>query len=80
VWRGSRYWTHGHENYLQNPLYRLELVDLFALRSGYLSLISRCCRRELLLDEKKDEALVNRGTEPEEKHFRAFNITMSGCC
>jgi len=64
--------------YLQNPLYRLELVDLFAPRSGYLALISRCCRRELLLDGNKDEGWVNRGTEPEEKHFRAFNITMSG--
>jgi hypothetical protein len=64
--------------YLKNPLYRLELADLFAPRSSHSETISRYCRNELLRDGSKDEAWVNRGTEPDQKHFGAFNVTRSG--
>jgi hypothetical protein len=64
--------------YLQHPLYRLELTDLFAPRSSHLEFVSRYCRTELLRDGDKDEVWVNRGTEPDDKHFRAFNVTVSG--
>lgn len=66
------------KTYLKSPLYRLDLADLFAPRSDHAALISRYCRSELLRDGDKDEAWVNRGTEPDERHFRAFNITLSG--
>jgi hypothetical protein len=66
------------KTYLKNPLYRFELADLFAPRSSYSELISRYCRTELLRGGDKDEAWVNRGTEPDGKHFHAFNVTRSG--
>ena len=40
--------------------------------------MSRLARIELLKDSQRDEVWVNRGTEPDEKSFRAFNIARFG--
>lgn len=85
-YRVHRYWcgaAHGGastvtKTYLRNTLYRIDLVNVFAPHSKYLALISEYCRAELLRAGRKDEAWVRRGTEPEEKYFRAFNVSKSG--
>jgi hypothetical protein len=66
------------KTYFQSPLYQVWLADLFAPKSNFLELRSAYCRNELLRDGQKDEAWVRRGTEPDGKHFRAFNVAQQG--
>jgi hypothetical protein len=64
--------------YLKNPLYRVELDDLFALRSKYPQLLSQLSREALLRDGERSKEWVNKGTEPDAENFRSFNVTLSG--
>jgi len=65
-------------SYLKKPVYRLELANLFLPRSEFLELLSRISRKRLLEVDTRDESWVNRGTQPEPKCFRAFNLTPTG--
>lgn len=64
--------------YLKNPLYTITLEDLFMPASRYLDLLSRLSRESLLRSGERDEKWVYGGTEPEAKHFTAFNVSPSG--
>jgi hypothetical protein len=66
------------KTYVRNPLYRLELRNLFAPKSDFLNALSRISHERLSQGENRDEEWVLRGTAPDLKHFRAFNVTKKG--
>lgn len=66
------------KTFMKNPLFLLPLKQFFSPEANHLAVLSQLSREYFRADGKRDEQWVTRGTEPEERKFKAFNVTDSG--
>jgi hypothetical protein len=66
------------KTFMKNPLFLVPLKQFFSPEADHLAILSQLSREYFLADGNRDEQWVIRGTEPEERKFKAFNVTDSG--